>query len=175
MNGNFSPQVYAGQVHVAAARAGVAGWVVAINWLTFPFALQTVVHPVDALRLQYRLQGQPLPQVFTVQQIVAGCIEAMIALGVIVLLTLVCTVLFYRKAKMEGAQIASPALWPLAAFIAGILGNGGWFYWTGAFDIGGCLVGLSSAALTVGGELFCNKLGREFVFGPAPSAALQLY
>jgi hypothetical protein len=165
-NSNFSPQVYAGEVHVASARAGFVGWVVAINWLLFPLALQTVMHPIDALRAQYRLQGQDLPHFFTTQQIVMGCIEAMIALGVIVLLTLVCTVLFYRRAKIEGAYIATPALWPLAAFTAGILGNGAWWYGTGAFDLGGALVGMASAALTVGGELMCNKLGREFVFGP---------
>jgi hypothetical protein len=172
MSGNFSPQVYAGQLHVAAARAGLPGSVVAISWLALPFAIQTILHPVDALRAQYRLQGQPLPEFLTAQQITAGCIEAVIALAVICLVSLVCTVLFYRKAKITGARIACPALWPLAALV-GLLGNGGWFYWTGAFDTAGCVVGMSATALTVAGELLCNKLGREFVFGP--KSALQVY
>jgi hypothetical protein len=32
-----------------------------------------------------------------------------------------------------------------------------WFYGTGAFDLGGCLIGFASAALTVGGELLGRK------------------
>ena len=84
---------------------------------------------------------------------------------------MVCTVLFYRRAQMEGKSIATPALWPVAALLAGVLGNAAWWFGTGAFDPSGCIVGLSSAALTVGGEVLCNRLGREFVFGPAQAVA----
>jgi hypothetical protein len=49
----------------------------------------------------------------------------------------------------------------------GVLGNAAWFVSTQQFDLGGCIVGLSSIALTVGAETVCEQLGRDFVFGPA--------
>jgi hypothetical protein len=156
---------YVAEVHVAAARAGHYAVGVAMGWLLFPFALQTVLHPTDAIRLQMALQGLPVPQMFTAQEAGSGFVEAVFALGVLVLLQMVCTVMFYRRAQMEGSSVATPALWPMAALLPGVIGNAAWWYGTGAFDPGGCIVGLSSAALTVGAEMLCNKLGREFVFG----------
>jgi hypothetical protein len=166
---------YMADVHVASSRASLFAFAVAAGWIAFPFALQTVMHPQDAIRLQLKLQGLRVPDVYTAQQIGVGAVEAIFALCVLVLVQMVCTVLFYRKAQMDGASITTPPLWPLAAFFAGVLGNAAWFFGTGAFDPGGCVIGLSSAALTVGGELLCNKLGREFVFGPATAAPPQLY
>jgi hypothetical protein len=165
--------IYAADVHVAASRGGVATGVVAAGWIAVPFGLQTLLHPGDAITLQLKLQGIPVPSVLTAQQMVAGFVEAAIALGVLVLIQLVCTVLFYRRAKLGYGKITRPALWPLAALTAGVLGNGAWLYATGAFDLGGCLIGFSSAVLTVGGEIMCAKLGKEFVFGP-PNA-VQVY
>ena len=163
--------VYAGHVYVAALRARHYAVAVALLWVLFPFAVQTVLHPTDAIWAQMRLQGLPVPQMFTAQQAGSGFIEALFALCILVLLQMVCTVMFYRRAKLEGSSVATPALWPLAALSVGVIGNGCWWYATGAFDPNGGLVGWSSVALTVGGELLCNRLGRNFVLGtggPAP-------
>jgi hypothetical protein len=160
-----SAGVYAGHVYVASRRARQYSMAVALGWIAFPFAVQTVLHPTDAIRLQLKLQGLPVPSLFTSQQAAAGFVEAVFALCVLVLLQMVCTVLFYRRAKMEGSSVATPALWPIAALATGVIGNGVWWYGTGAFDAAGGLVGWSSMALTFGGELLCNRLGREFVLG----------
>ena len=74
-----------------------------------------------------------MPHVFTAQQAASGLVEAVFALVVLVLLQMVCTVLFYRRAKMEGSSVATPALWPLAALATGVIGNGVWWYVTGSF------------------------------------------
>ena len=162
---------YAAEVHVASARAGRYAIAVALGWVAFPFFVQTVLHPTDAVRLQLKLQGLPVPHLFTAQQAASGLVEAVFALCVLVLLQMACTMLFYRRAKMEGSSVATPALWPLAA-LSGVIGNGIWWYATGAFDPSGGVVGWSSAALTVGGELLCNRLGREFVLGPGNAMSL---
>ena len=69
---------------------------------------------------------------------------------------MVCTVLFYRRAKMEGASVATPTLWGIAAAWS-LIADAVWWYATGTFDPSGGIVGLSSAALTVGGELLCQQ------------------
>jgi hypothetical protein len=175
MQNNWNEQavIYYGQLRVATARAGIAGWTVAANWVVLPFVVQTLMHPEDAIRLQLKLEGLPVPPFFTAHQMVAGFAATVIALGVIVLLQMTCTVLFYRRAQINGNRIACPVLWPLAA-LTGLLGDAGWWYWTGSFDAGGGVIGLSSAALAVGGEILCNKLGREFVFGK-PGMVPALY
>jgi hypothetical protein len=162
---------YAADVHVASARAGRYAVAVALGWVAFPFVVQTVLHPTDAIRLQMKLQGVPVPHLFTAEQAASGCVEAVFALAVLVLLQMTCTVLFYRRAKMEGVSVATPILWPVAALSVGVIGNGVWWYATGVFDPSGGLVGWSSMALTFGGELLCNKLGRDFVLGSGTAAA----
>jgi hypothetical protein len=162
--------VYVGFVHVASKNAGWFKWGVAGGLIVWPYAVATCIHPQDALKLQYRLQGLPWPHSFTSQQLFVGFCEAAFALAVLALLQLVFTVLFYREAKIDGFdEAATPTLWPVALFV-GILGNAAWFYGTAAWDTGGCVIGLSSTALTVGAEMIINKLGREFVFG-SPAAA----
>jgi hypothetical protein len=170
MNNRFLDQagIYAADVQVAYARNGALGWLVAAGWVAVPYAVQTVFHPSDAVKALAVLQGLPKPQFFTAQQLGVGFIEAIFALAVLAAALLVGTILFYRRAQLEvGGPVAQPALWPLAAFTAGILGNAAWLVGTGYFDIGGCIVGLSSAALTIGGEVLCEQLGRDFVFGSA--------
>jgi hypothetical protein len=159
---------YAADLHVSATRAGRYAVAVAAGWVVFPFVVRTVLmNPTDAIRAQMKLQGLPVPHVFTAQQAASGLVEAVFVLCILVLMQMICTVLFYRHAKMvSGPSVATPALWPVAALL-GLLGNAAWFYGTGAFDSGGFIVGLSSAALTVGGEILCNRLGREFVLGSA--------
>jgi len=156
---------YAADVHVASARAGRYAVAVALGWVAFPFVVQTVLHPTDAVWLQMRLQGLPVPHAFTSQQAASGLIIAVFALAVLVLLQMVCTVLFYRRAQIEGSSVATPMLWPCSALAIGGVGNAIWWACTGVFDPNGGLVGWAPAALTVGGELLCNKLGRDFVLG----------
>jgi hypothetical protein len=165
--------VYGNQVFEASKRARQYAAFVAFGWVLFPFVVQTVLNPTDAVWAQMRLQGLTVPRVFTAQQAASGWIIAVFALAVLVLLQMVCTVLFYRRAQMDGSSVATPMLWPIALSI-GVIGNGIWWYATGVFDPNGGLVGWSSAALTVGAELLCNKLGRKFVFGPGHSAAPPL-
>src|SRR4051794_23047295 len=111
---------YAADVHVGGARAPLYIAAVALGWTVFPYAVQTVLHPTDAIWLQMKLQGLAVPPQFTAQQAVSGLVEAVFALCILVLLQLVFTALFYRRAKMDpkpenSSAVATPVLWPLAA------------------------------------------------------------
>jgi len=158
---------YGAELQVGVVRGGWLSLAIAGGWVIFPFALQTVVHPSDVMRLQSALQGLPRPSSFTSQQLAVGFIEAVVALAVFVLIQLVATVMFYRRAQVMGAAIATPVLWPLAAILPGILGNAAWYVATGYFDLGGCLIGFGSLVLTVLCETVCEGLGRDFVLGQA--------
>jgi hypothetical protein len=57
-------------------------------------------------------------------------------------------VLFYRRAQVFGAKIATPALWPVAALLPGLVGNALWFVCTRQFDVSGLVIGLAPMALT---------------------------
>ena len=162
---------YVGDVAEASSRASGAMLAVAVGWAATPFVAQTAFfHPSNAIKLQFILQGLPPPHVFTSQQLTAGCIEALVALAVLALCQMVFTVLFYRWAKMADRPLTTPALWPLAAIGVGVCGNAAWFYGTGAFDFVGCMIGLSSAVLTVIAQIVVNTLGREFVCGTGNAA-----
>jgi len=117
------------------------------------------------------VQSIPVPHVFAAQQAASGLVEAVFALTILVCLQMIFTALFYRRAQMEGSSVATPALWPLAA-CSGLISDAVWWYVTGVFDPSGGVVGLSSAALTVFGEILCNRLGRNFVLGAAKGSAL---
>ena len=171
----FDPAMYAMQLQVAYARAmrSPGPYIVAIGWALFPFAVQTVLHPSDVIRLQAVMQGLDKPHLFTHQQLTSGLVQAVFALAVLVLVQLCGTTLFYRRVQMSvdgGRQVAVPTLWPLALFLTGILGNAAWLIGTGQFDATGCLVGMSSVVLAVGAEWVVEGLGRRFVFGPATGA-----
>jgi hypothetical protein len=159
--------VYAAQLHVAEAHSRPWLWPVAAGWAVSPFLVRTVLmNPGDMVWAQYVAQGLPLPpHGFTAQQTAVGFVEAVIALAVLLLLEFCGTVLFYRRAALDIGPVATPTLWPMAALLPGVLGNAAWLAWTGSFDLAGCLVGLSPAALTVGGEIIINRLGKEFVYG----------
>jgi hypothetical protein len=160
--------MYAADMHVSYVRAGWLGGAVAFSWLCTPVAVMTVFHPGDLIWLQDKVQGLPVPAAFTNQQLAVGFVEAVIALVVLAGFQLAGTVLFYRRAQLQvPGPVAQPPLWPLAAIAAGILGNCAWFIGTQAFDLFGGFVGLTSLVLTVGGEMLCEWLGREVVFGPA--------
>jgi hypothetical protein len=159
--------VYGGQLHTAAARVRL-GWLVVLGWIAFPFVLRTLLRPGDAIRLQYVLQGQPVPHFLTAQQLGVGLVETFAALAVLIVFQLVCTVLFYRAAQAAqfGQPVATPALWPLAALLPGLIGNAAWFVGTGYFDLTGCVIGFAAIPFTVAAEIVVNNLGRDFVFGP---------
>jgi hypothetical protein len=55
MSNNYEAQagIYAAKAQEAAIRAGpVIVGLVAAGWIAFPFAVQTVLHPSDAISLQ---------------------------------------------------------------------------------------------------------------------------
>jgi hypothetical protein len=161
----YKASAYMSDVGTATSRASGAMFGIAVGWVVFPFAVQTAFfHPSNAIKLQLKLQGLPLPRVFTAQQLTAGFIEAVVALAVFALCQMVLTVLFYRWAQMEGKTLTTPPLWPLAASV-GLVGNAAWWYGTGVFSTTGCIIGLLSAMLSIIAQVVCIKLGREFVMG----------
>jgi hypothetical protein len=157
---------YSAELQVAAVRAGWIVWLVAAGWIAFPFVLTTLLHPGDVINLHYVLQGEAKHKVLTVQQMCVGFVETVFALAILLLLQLVAIVLFYRRAQVYGAAVATPALWPVAALLPGVIGNALWFVFTRQFDATGLVIGLAPMALTFGAELLCEKLGRDFVLGP---------
>src|ERR1700722_12886789 len=115
----FSMGAYSSELQVAAVRAGWLVWLVAAGWIVFPFSLATLLHPGDVINLHYVLQGEATHKILTAQQMVVGFVEAVFALGILLLLQLVGIVLFYRRAQVYGARVATPALWPVAAILPG--------------------------------------------------------
>jgi hypothetical protein len=163
--------LYAARLQVAAVRAWRVAWIVALGWVAFPFAVATVFHPSDVIRLQAYFQGLPPPHLFPAEQLTAGVVKAVFALAVLIFMQLAGTVLFYRYARMSTTgPIVTPALWPLAALCTGIFGNSAFLAFTGRFDLAGGLIGFSSMVLTVFAEWVTEGLGREVVFGRAQGA-----
>jgi hypothetical protein len=165
---------YAATVQVAEAKSRPWLWLVAAGWIVFPFALRTaLLNPGDMIWAQYWVQGVAPPLHFTAQQTAVGLVEAVIAVLVLVLLQIVCTVLFYRRSALDVGPVATPALWPLSALLPGVLGNAAWYGWTGIFDWQGGFVGLSPVALTVGAAIIINRLGKNFVYQTMQLVPLQ--
>jgi hypothetical protein len=77
---------YAAQVQVATVRAWRVAGLVALGWVLFPFAVATCFHPSDVIRLQAYFQGLPPPHLFTAEQLTAGFIKAVFALGTLILI-----------------------------------------------------------------------------------------
>ena len=166
---------YAAELQVAYARAGIIGWLLPVAWFFFPLALQTVLHPTDAVGFLHVLHGEPVPRQFTARMWIVGELYAAITIAVVILVQLVGTVLFYRRVHLElkSGAVAGPALWPIAGILVGIIGNALWWIGTRYFDFTGCLVGMTALALTVGCEVVCEMLGRSFVFGPGQQPKLN--
>jgi hypothetical protein len=165
MNG-FSMGAYSAELQVALVRAKWIAPLVALGWIVFPFVLASLLHPADVINLHYVLQGEPKHKIMTAQQMAADFVEAVIALAVILLLLQVGIVLFYRHAQVHGTRIATPAIWPLAVLLPGVIGNALWFVFTRQFDASGLVIGLAPMAVTFFAERLCERLGRDFVFGP---------
>jgi hypothetical protein len=169
---------YVAVLHVASAKKKARPWLllVAAGWAVCPFLLRTVIlNPEDMIWLQYKVQGIPLPAhgLFTAQQTGVGFVEALMALAVLILVQLVGTTLFYRRAALDIGPAATPPLWPCAALLPGLLGNAAWYGALGYFDLGGCVIGLLPAWITLGGEIIINRLGKNFVYGQGDLAGLH--
>jgi hypothetical protein len=176
MKGNFLDPLarYAAQVHAGFDMnyrhdKGLTAALVALGWFLLPFLLQTLLHPTDMIWMQCKLQGLRVPQFYTMQQWYFAVAVTAFLLVVLVVFQMVGMVLFYRRAQMVNAPVATPALWPLAALFAGVFGNAAWIVATGSFDPSGCVIGLVSAAITIFGEMVTEGLGRDFVLGSAAS------
>jgi hypothetical protein len=174
MNNLFDPLgAYAADVHTGYARnyrhdKGLTASAVALGWALFPFGLNTLLHPSHMIRLQCRLQGLKVPQFVTAQQWYFAIAVTLFLLVVLTVFEMIGTVLFYRRAMMVNAPVATPALWPLA-LIVGLFGNAVWLVATGVFDPVGCVIGIASVAMTILGELLVDNLRRDFVLGSAAS------
>jgi hypothetical protein len=160
---------YLAELHAAIVRAG---WVATLLLLPglylFPFLFQSALHPLDVVKLDYILHGLGMPHSATARQLTVALVEVAIVFALIALWQLVVTVSFYRKAQVFGRRATTPQLWPVALLLVGGLGNLGWFIGLSpeASDYAGYVIGLTSTGITIGIEMFLEKLGREFVVGP---------
>jgi hypothetical protein len=148
-----------GRVIEAARVAKAMAAVTVAVWFLVPFAVRMVLHPSDVIRLQYWLQGQPVPGVFSQQMLTAGVITALVGLVVLAVLLQFALLLLYRSTQF------AVALWPVAGLLVGVIGNGWWWHRVGFFDSPGALAGLASLALTVIAHAVFEKWGEDFVFG----------
>jgi hypothetical protein len=151
--------LYCSDLQVAYDRAGLLAWLIAAGWLLFPTALLTVIHPSDAIGLQYYLSGQRVPHSFTSDQLVTGEIISLAVLAVLSALLFGMMVTFYRKAGF------SVMLWPPALMLVAVVGNGFWWFHSGYFDLLGFLAGCASMAITVVCEAAFVKRGQDLAFG----------
>lgn len=148
-----------GAPFVMLREGGVLAWVLVAIWVLYPFAVQTVIHPSDAVGFQAWVQGLPIAQYISQRAMIAGEIIALLALAMLSLLQLGVLVLIYRRVQF------SFSVWLLALLLIGGLANGIWWWRTGYFDLMGALAGLTPLALVVACEMVCERLGQDFVFG----------
>jgi hypothetical protein len=163
--GGYAIGGYIAEMHGAVARAGWRAVLLLPGWFALPFVMQSLLHPLDVVKLDHLLHGFPLPHTALARQLTVAFAETAVVLAAICLWQLVVTVAFYRKAQIFGVRAATPPLYPMAALLVGGFGNLGWFIGTGSFDSVGFVIGLTSAALTIGIEMLCEQLGRDFVLG----------
>jgi hypothetical protein len=139
--------------------AGFLGLILACLWLMYPFAMQTVIHPSDAVGFQAYIQGLPISQYVTQRALLGGLALAVIALGCISLMHFVVLLLIYRRVQYAFS------CWFVALVLIGGVANGLWYLRTGYFDLLGALAGLTPLVLMVGLEGVFERLGQDFVFG----------
>jgi hypothetical protein len=148
-----------GAPFVMLRQGGVLSWILVAIWGLYPFAVQTVIHPTDAVGFQAWVQGLPISRYVTHQALIAGEVTAIIALVGLSLLQLGVLVLIYRRLQF------SFSVWLLALLLIGGVANGIWYLGTGYFDLQGALAGLTPLVLVVVCEGVCERLGQDFVFG----------
>jgi hypothetical protein len=160
---------YLAELHAALDRAGWKATALLLPGLVlFPLLTQSLLHPLDVVKLDYVLHGFPKPHSAAARQLTVALAEVAVIFGATVLWQLVVTVSFYRRAQVFGRKAATPQLYPVALLLVGGIGNLGWFIGLSAAssDVGGYVIGLTSTALTIALEMFCERLGRDFVVGP---------
>ena len=111
--------------------AGVLSVLLVIIWLLYPFALQTVIHPSDAIGFQEWMQGLPISRYITEQAKMWGLITAVLALAFLCLLHFLTLLLIYRRIQY------AVSLWLVATLLIGGIANGIWYLNTGHFDLMG--------------------------------------
>jgi hypothetical protein len=146
--------------------AGILSVLLVIIWLLYPFALQTVIHPSDAIGFQEWMQGLPISQYLTSQAKMWGLVTAVLALAFLCLLHFLVLLLIYRRIQY------AVSLWLVAALLIGGIANGIWYLNTGHFDLTGALAGLSPVVFIIGCEMVFEFLGHNFMFGPERPAAV---
>jgi hypothetical protein len=76
---SFSDRIggYFAELHVAVSRAGwVAVLLLIPGWFVFPFTVQSLLHPLDIVKLDHILHGLSMPHTATARQLtvaLGGC------------------------------------------------------------------------------------------------------
>jgi hypothetical protein len=166
---SFSDSIggYIAELHSAVSRAGWRTLLLLPGWFVVPFTVQSLLHPLDVVKLDYILHGFPVPHTAMARQLTVALTEVAVVFAAFCLWQLIVTVSFYRKAQLFGSRVATPRLWPVAAVLVGGVGNLAWFIGltNESADFSGYVIGLTSTAVTIGLEMFCEQLGRDFVVG----------
>ena len=147
--------------------AGGLGLILIFLWLMYPFAIQTVLHPSDAVGFQAYIQGLPIARYISNRAMLSGLALAVIALGCLSLVHFVVLLLIYRRVQYAFS------CWFVALILIGVVANGLWFLQTGYFDLLGALAGLTPLCLMVALEGVFERLGQDFVFGKDQRPAFQ--
>jgi hypothetical protein len=154
---------YQGDLEAAFRDAGAYTWLMLAVWTVFPFMVRMVLSPDTAVLILMRLQGLH-PAVMPPASL-GGELFAILMLATLCVGQFFFSVVFYRRV-FRSAGYTVP-LFPVAGVMIGIIGNGLWWYFTGAFDPIGALIGFSSVALTVGCEILIDGRARNMAFGGA--------
>ena len=151
---------YIGNVCAGVAMDGgkPAATVLVVCWFLFPIVVQSVLHPYDVAGLGYWLEGQSVPRYYTPAEVTAGELKALVAFVMLCSITYLSTRLFLANAGF------TMALWPVAGFLVGVLGNIGWWFHS-APSPSGVLSGLAALALSVTCEATIEYFAKDGAFG----------
>jgi hypothetical protein len=147
---------YLRYVCLAAQRAPVAAVIYTGICFLMPWAMQFVLHPSDMVRFVRLFISWPSATVLVGEVAALG---GLLGLG---LLQLSALVAIYRR-----SQLPVP-LWPTVALVViGFAANGGWWIYSGFFDLGGALCGLAPLA----SSWLCEGKALDFAFRPSGQPA----
>jgi hypothetical protein len=139
--------------------AGILGFILICIWLVYPVAVQTVIHPTDAVGFQAYIQGLPIAQEVTRQVMIYGELSALFMLAFLTLLQFLVLLFIYRRVQYTFST------WLVALILIGGIANGVWWLRTGYFDPWGAFAGLMPLIAMVGLQGVLERLGQDFVFG----------
>jgi hypothetical protein len=143
----------------ALRDAGFLSWMLAGIWLLWPVALQSVIHPSDAVGFESWIQGLPVAEYISRRAWAAGLTISLLALVVLGLVHFLVLLLIYRRTQKEFS------LWLIGLLGIAGLANAVWWLRTGYFDLSGALAGLGTPAILIVCEMVFEGLGKQFVFG----------